>query len=147
MNPYGWSKLIGEQVLRDISRAETGLEVAVLRYLNPVGAHPSGLVGEDHLKVPSNLMPLMARVAAGTYPALKMCGEDYPTVDGTGVTDFIHVMDLADAHVVALEAAAACNAEITWNVGRGHGVSARQIVAVFERVTGERCTCSGGAAP
>ena len=138
VNPYGWSKLMAERVLKDLQVAEPQLSVALLRYFNPVGAHPSGLIGEDPDGVPANLMPFMARVADGTYPVLKVFGDDYPTADGTGVRDFLHVVDLAEAHLVALDTAAAGSGTLTWNVGRGTGISVLEMVAAFEHVTGAR---------
>ena len=112
--------------------------MAALRYFNPVGAHPSGLIGEDPRGVPANLLPYMARVADGTYPELKVYGDDYPTVDGSGVRDYLHVDDLAAAHLAALDALAEGAEYVTWNVGRGHGISVLEMVAAFERVTGTR---------
>lgn len=135
-NPYGWSKWMAEQVLTDVQAAQPQLSMALLRYFNPVGAHPSGRLGEDPRGVPANLMPYMARVADGTYPALKVFGDDYPTPDGTGVRDYVHVVDLADAHLAALEAVGASSGVLTWNVGRGTGISVLEMVEAFERVTG-----------
>lgn len=134
-NPYARSKLFAEAALRDLYSANGGMSVAVLRYFNPVGAHPSGLIGEDPKGVPSNLMPFVARVADGTYEKLKVFGDDYPTHDGTGIRDFIHVMDLAEAHVQVMEHMADHPGFEILNVGRGEGVSVRQIVDRFEEVT------------
>lgn len=136
-NPYGWSKLMAEQVLRDLATANPSLSVALLRYFNPVGAHPSGLIGEDPRGVPANLMPYLARVADGTYPTLKVYGDDYPTPDGTGVRDYLHVVDLAEAHLEALPALDRAGTLLTWNVGRGSGVSVLEMISAFERITGE----------
>ena len=138
VNPYGWSKLMAEQVLKDVHTAHPQLSVALLRYFNPVGAHPSGLIGEDPAGVPANLMPYMARVADGTYPSLKVFGSDYPTADGSGVRDFLHVDDLAESHLVALKSLVGDPGLVTWNVGRGEGVSVFEMVAAFQRVTGRR---------
>lgn len=138
VHPYGRSKLMAEQVLEDIHHAHPRFSVAALRYFNPVGAHPSGLIGEDPRGVPANLLPYMARVADGTYPELKVYGDDYPTVDGSGVRDYLHVDDLAAAHLAALDALAKGAEYVTWNVGRGHGISVLEMVAAFERVTGTR---------
>ena len=135
-NPYGWSKRMAEQVLTDMQAAHPRLSVALLRYFNPVGAHPTGRLGEDPRGVPANLMPYMARVADGTYPALKVFGDDYPTPDGTGVRDYVHVVDLAEAHLAALETVGATSGVLTWNVGRGSGISVLEMVEAFERVTG-----------
>lgn len=141
VNPYGWSKRMAEQVLLDINAARPELSVALLRYFNPVGAHPSGRLGEDPRGIPANLMPFMARVADGTYQQLKVLGDDYPTVDGTGIRDYVHVMDLADAHLASLDALVHQPGQLVWNVGRGEGVSVLQMVAAFERVTGADVPC------
>lgn len=138
VNPYGYSKLFAEQVLQDVKRAHPDFSLAVLRYFNPVGAHPAGLLGEDPAGVPANLMPYMARVAAGQYPHLQVFGDDYPTPDGTGVRDFIHVMDLADAHLAALDALTERTGSFTWNVGSGAGISVMEMVSAFERATGRK---------
>lgn len=134
-NPYGWSKLMAEQVLRDIHAAHPQLSIAILRYFNPVGAHASGMIGEDPAGVPANLMPYMARVADGTYPALNVFGTDYPTDDGTGVRDYIHVVDLAEAHLAAISHMSNSPGRVTWNIGRGQGISVLEMVDAFQRVT------------
>ncbi|MDI3329109.1 MAG: UDP-glucose 4-epimerase GalE [Micrococcus sp.] len=136
-NPYGRSKLYAESVLRDLNAANPALSVGVLRYFNPVGAHPSGVIGEDPRGTPANLMPYVARVAAGTYPELSVYGDDYSTADGTGIRDYIHVMDLADAHVKVMEYKAENSGFETWNVGRGSGVSVLEMVSRFQEVTGK----------
>lgn len=138
VTPYGRSKAMAEQVLADVHAAHPGLSVAALRYFNPVGAHPSGRLGEDPAGTPANLMPFVARVAAGVYPELQVFGDDYPTRDGSAVRDFVHVMDLAEAHVAALDWLAARETPVhrVWNIGRGTGVTVLEMVAAFERVTG-----------
>lgn len=136
VNPYGRSKLFAEQVLRDIHAVHPEMSVGVLRYFNPVGAHTSGRLGEDPTGTPANLMPYMARVASGVYPHLNIYGDDYATPDGTGIRDYIHVVDLADAHLATLEALEVEPGVVTWNVGRGEGVSVAEMVSDFERVTG-----------
>lgn len=143
VNPYGHSKLFAEQVLRDIHAVERQMSVGVLRYFNPVGAHPSGRLGEDPAGTPANLMPYMARVASGIYPYLKIFGDDYPTADGTGVRDYIHVVDLADAHLATLESLERTPGMVTWNVGRGKGISVAEMVRTFENVTGRRVATQG----
>jgi len=135
-NPYGRSKLIVEQILADVAAADRRWDVAVLRYFNPVGAHRSGLIGEDPSGVPNNLMPYVCRVAAGDLPGLRVFGGDYPTRDGTGVRDYIHVVDLADGHLAALERLAAHPGLRVWNLGRGEGVSVLELVAAFAEATG-----------
>lgn len=147
VSPYGRSKLMAEQVLRDVCGTADGVGLAVLRYFNPVGAHPSGRLGEDPRGTPANLMPFVARVAAGAYPELRVFGADFPTRDGSAVRDFIHVMDLAEAHLAALEwladRAGRGEAAVTrvWNIGRGEGVTVYEMVRAFEEVTGARIPC------
>jgi len=138
VTPYGHSKAMAEQVLADVHAAHPDLSVASLRYFNPVGAHPSGRLGEDPAGTPANLMPYVARVACGAYPELQVFGSDYPTRDGSAVRDFIHVMDLAEAHVAALDWLVARQGPVhrVWNIGRGTGVTVLEMVAAFERVTG-----------
>ncbi|MDI3331574.1 MAG: UDP-glucose 4-epimerase GalE [Micrococcus sp.] len=140
-SPYGESKLAAERVLCGLQDECSSFSIANLRYFNPVGAHESGRLGEDPRGVPANLMPFLARVAAGVYRELLIYGNDYPTVDGTGVRDYIHVVDLADAHVAALSALQKRPRRITWNVGRGVGISVAQIVSAFERTTGINVPC------
>lgn len=136
-NPYGWTKIMMEQILRDVQTAEPGWSVTLLRYFNPVGAHPSGLIGEDPNGVPNNLMPYVAKVAAGELPRLKVYGGDYPTPDGTGIRDFIHVVDLADGHVRALEQHAGDSGVFTYNLGTGQGHSVLEVVAAYEEESGK----------
>ena len=135
-NPYGRTKLMVEQMLEDMCRADPSFQVANLRYFNPVGAHPSGLIGEDPSVVPSNLMPYVSQVACGRLKRLNIYGGDYPTPDGTGVRDYIHVMDLARAHVDAIEYLRRTGCGITVNLGRGCGVSVLELVASFRRAAG-----------
>ncbi len=136
-NPYGWTKIMMEQILRDVQTADPEWSVTLLRYFNPVGAHPSGLLGEDPNGVPNNLMPYVAKVAAGELPRLKIYGGDYPTPDGTGVRDFIHVVDLADGHVRALEQHSGEPGVFTYNLGTGEGHSVLEVVKAYERESGK----------
>ncbi|SNS28270.1 UDP-glucose 4-epimerase GalE [Sphingopyxis indica] len=136
-NPYGRTKLMIEEMLADIAGADPGWRIAVLRYFNPVGAHDSGLIGEDPSGIPNNLMPFISRVAAGRLPELSVFGNDYDTPDGTGVRDYVHVVDLAEGHVAALGAIAAGDAPLgIWNLGTGEGYSVLDMIASFERVNG-----------
>ena len=126
-------------MLHDAQRAEPRLHIAVLRYFNPIGAHESGLIGENPQGVPNNLMPYVTRVAAGKLPHLSIYGNDYPTPDGTGRRDYIHVMDLAEAHLKAMQYLAQAHAGYgIWNLGTGQSHSVLDIVHTFERVTGQR---------
>lgn len=136
-NPYGWSKVMLEQVLRDLAAADTSWRIGILRYFNPVGAHPSGRIGEDPQGTPNNLLPLVAQVAVGRRQHLTIFGDDYPTADGTGVRDFIHVEDLAAGHVHALRHLQRTDEPVsTFNLGTGVGTSVRELVAAFERASG-----------
>jgi len=137
-NPYGRSKLVIEQMLGDMAESGSGLKPAILRYFNPVGAHPSGLLGEAPSGIPNNLMPYICQVAAGVREKLSVFGGDWPTVDGSGVRDFIHVMDLARAHADALDALEQNKSGFTVNLGTGQGISVLQLVQTFERVTGRK---------
>jgi UDP-glucose 4-epimerase len=137
-NPYGRSKLIIEEILRDLAVADPEWRIALLRYFNPVGAHPSGRIGEDPSGLPNNLMPFVAQVAVGRLPELAVYGNDYPTVDGTGVRDYIHVLDLAEGHLRALERLAWRPGVLTCNLGTGRGYSVLEMVAAFERASGRR---------
>ncbi len=132
-NPYGRSKLMVEQLLVDLVQADPEWRIATLRYFNPAGAHESGLIGEDPRGVPNNLMPYIAQVAAGRRPHLAVFGDDYPTLDGTGVRDYIHVTDLARGHLAALERLFSTSGSFTVNLGTGQGASVLQAVAAFER--------------
>jgi UDP-glucose 4-epimerase len=136
-NPYGWTKIMMEQVLRDVQVAQPDWSVSLLRYFNPVGAHPSGLIGEDPQGVPNNLMPYVAKVAAGELPRLRVWGGDYPTPDGTGIRDFIHVVDLAEGHVVALDKCAGKPGVHTYNLGTGEGHSVLEVVKTYEEESGK----------
>ena len=134
-NPYGRSKLMIEDILRDLYRSDASWQMALLRYFNPVGAHSSGQIGEDPKGIPNNLMPYVARVAVGTYDYLSVFGGDYPTPDGTGVRDYIHVVDLAKGHVKALQAFAKPDTAhlITVNLGTGQGYSVLDMVKAFSQ--------------
>ncbi len=136
-NPYGRTKLMIEEILRDVAQSEPGWRIALLRYFNPVGSHESGLIGEDPLGTPNNLMPYVARVAAGTYPSLKIFGVDYATPDGTGVRDYIHVVDLASGHLAALAKLRDQDGLLAVNLGTGKGYSVLEIVAAFETASGK----------
>ncbi len=135
-NPYGRTKLMTEQILSDVALADKDFSVVLLRYFNPIGAHESGLIGEAPSGVPANLFPYLTQVAAGERAYLNIYGDDYPTVDGTGVRDYIHVCDLAAGHVYALDYAAQHTGVEIFNLGLGFGYSVRQVVAAFERVVG-----------
>lgn len=137
-NPYGWTKFMIEQILRDVAVADPELSVMLLRYFNPIGAHESGLIGEKPNGVPTNLMPYIIQVAAGILPQLSVFGSDYPTPDGTGVRDYIHVVDLAKGHVAALRYALSHVGVEAVNLGTGNGYSVLDVVHAFERVNGVR---------
>lgn len=132
-NPYGWTKLMMEQILRDMYSADKTWSIGLLRYFNPVGAHPSGLIGEDPNGIPNNLMPYITQVAVGRLAELNVFGNDYPTVDGTGVRDYIHVVDLALGHLKALEYLFSHNELLTVNLGTGQGCSVLEVVAAFAK--------------
>ncbi|MFD1946434.1 UDP-glucose 4-epimerase GalE [Nocardioides aestuarii] len=136
-NPYGWTKVMQEQILRDVAAASPQLRFALLRYFNPVGAHPSGTIGEDPSGIPNNLMPFIAQVAVGKREKLSVFGDDYDTVDGTGVRDYIHVEDLAAGHVAALEKLATTDVAVNiWNLGSGRGTSVLELLHAFEKAVG-----------
>ncbi|MBW7901207.1 MAG: UDP-glucose 4-epimerase GalE [Rhodocyclaceae bacterium] len=135
-NPYGRSKLMVEDVLRDLARADARWRFGILRYFNPVGAHESGLIGEDPAGIPNNLMPFVSQVAIGRRPELMVFGGDYPTPDGTGVRDYIHVVDLARGHLKALEALRQRPGVVTVNLGTGRGHSVLEMVAAFACASG-----------
>ncbi len=137
-NPYGRSKLMIEDMLRDIGRADSSWRVALLRYFNPVGAHASGLMGEDPAGIPNNLMPFIAQVAVGRLPELSVFGADYPTPDGTGVRDYIHVVDLARGHLAALDALERQSGVFAVNLGTGRGYSVLEMIRAFERASGRK---------
>jgi UDP-glucose 4-epimerase len=135
-NPYGRTKLIIEDILRDMYVADTSWNAALLRYFNPVGAHPSGRIGEDPNGIPNNLVPYIAQVAVGRLSKLSVFGGDYPTPDGTGVRDYIHVVDLAIGHIKALEKLRQKPGVVAYNLGTGQGNSVLEVVAAFERACG-----------
>ena len=138
-NPYGTSKLFIEQILQDIYKSDNTWDIAILRYFNPVGAHESGLIGEEPQGIPNNLMPYVVRVAKGILPELSVFGNDYDTPDGTGVRDYIHVVDLAIGHVRALEKLDKEGSGIfIYNLGTGKGYSVLDMVKAFENVTGQK---------
>ena len=136
INPYGRTKLFIEEILRDISHADAEWSVSLLRYFNPIGAHESGTIGEDPKGIPNNLMPYIAQVAVGRLPMLQVFGDDYPTVDGTGVRDYIHVVDLARGHVKAVDWALQNTGCDAVNLGTGRGCSVLELVAAFEKASG-----------
>jgi UDP-glucose 4-epimerase len=135
-NPYGATKLMGEQILRDLGVAEPAWQTACLRYFNPVGAHESGRIGEDPRGTPNNLMPYVAQVAVGRRAKLSVFGNDYPTPDGTGVRDYIHVTDLAEGHVAALRRLLDHPGSLTVNLGTGQGYSVLDLVRAYEAASG-----------
>ena len=135
-NPYGWTKLMIEQILRDYAAAHSDISVILLRYFNPIGAHASGLLGVDPSGIPNNLMPYVARVAAGLLPQLTVYGDDYDTPDGTCLRDYLHVVDLAKGHLRALDYALAHTGIEAVNLGTGRGTSVLELVHAFERATG-----------
>jgi UDP-glucose 4-epimerase len=143
-NPYGQTKLTVEHILHDLQGSDAAWRIGILRYFNPVGAHKSGLIGEDPQGIPNNLMPFVAQVAVGLRPHLNIFGDDYPTSDGTGVRDYIHVMDLAIGHLKALEALgrwAHPGECLTVNLGTGTGYSVLEIVQAFEQSSGKKVAC------
>jgi UDP-glucose 4-epimerase len=135
-NPYGHTKLVIEDMLEALRKAEPAWRIGILRYFNPVGAHPSGLIGEDPAGIPNNLMPYVTQVAVGIRPHLNVFGNDYPTPDGTGVRDYIHVQDLAAGHVAALKALLSRAESFTVNLGTGEGYSVLEVVKAFEKASG-----------
>ena len=138
-NAYGWTKLMMEQVFKDVQKADPEWNVILLRYFNPIGAHESGLIGEDPAGIPNNLLPYVAQVAIGRLKELSVFGNDYPTPDGTGIRDYIHVVDLAQAHLKAVEKLGAAQGGYGLkivNLGTGHGYSVLQIVKAFEKASG-----------
>jgi UDP-glucose 4-epimerase len=137
-NPYGRTKLINEEICWDMAVADSRWHIALLRYFNPVGAHSSGLIGENPKGVPNNLVPYIAQVAAGRLRELTVFGNDWPTPDGTGVRDYVHVVDLAKGHLKALEYIAKTSGTRVWNLGTGHGHSVLEMIAVFEKVSGKK---------
>ena len=133
-NPYGWTKVMNEQILHDVAAAQPGWRIAVLRYFNPVGAHPSGTIGEDPSGIPNNLFPYISQVAVGRLDKLRVFGDDYDTTDGTALRDYIHVEDLAAGHVAALSRLTSTDRAVsTWNLGTGKGSSVLEMLHAFER--------------
>jgi UDP-glucose 4-epimerase len=137
-NPYGRSKLMIEEILRDLHVSDATWNIALLRYFNPVGAHVSGRIGEDPNGIPNNLLPFVAQVAVGKLPGLQVFGNDYPTPDGTGIRDYIHVVDLALGHLAALDRLTADPGIVTYNLGTGRGYSVLEVIAAFEQVSGRK---------
>jgi UDP-glucose 4-epimerase len=137
-NPYGKTKLFIEEILRDLFVSDPAFKIVLLRYFNPVGAHKSGTIGEDPNGIPNNLMPFIAQTAVGKRDYLSVFGGDYDTHDGTGVRDYIHVVDLAEGHVKALQKIDAINAVLTVNLGTGNGYSVVDMVKAFERASGKK---------
>lgn len=135
-NPYGTTKLLGEELLRELERCTPGWGIAYLRYFNPVGAHESGAIGEDPRDTPNNLMPYVAQVAVGKRPLLQVFGGDYDTPDGTGVRDYIHVVDLAEGHVAAVRHLLERGTSLTVNLGTGRGYSVLEVIKAFEQASG-----------
>jgi UDP-glucose 4-epimerase len=137
-NPYGRSKLMIEEILRDLYSAEQSWNIAILRYFNPVGAHSSGQIGEDPNGIPNNLLPFISQVAVGKLSELSVFGNDYPTNDGTGIRDYIHVVDLAVGHLKALEKLTSNPGAVIYNLGTGRGYSVLEVVSAFEQVSGKK---------
>lgn len=141
-NPYGNSKLMVEEVLRDLANADERWSIALLRYFNPVGAHESGRIGEDPNGIPNNLVPFIAQVAVGRRETLSVFGGDYATPDGTGVRDYIHVMDLVEGHLAAMQVLMSRTGVSTWNLGTGRGYSVLEMIKAFEKVSGRHVAYS-----
>ena len=137
-NPYGWTKYMSEQILRDTAKSDNDWAIVLLRYFNPIGAHSSGLIGEDPRGIPNNLMPYITQVAIGRREYLNVFGDDYDTPDGTGVRDYIHVVDLARGHVAAINYMQQHKGESVFNLGTGNGYSVLDMVHAFEKVTGKK---------
>ncbi len=135
-NPYGRTKLVIEEMLRDVAKAEPDWHVVLLRYFNPVGAHESGRIGEDPIGTPNNLMPYVMQVAVGKYPCVRVFGDDYDTPDGTGVRDYIHVVDLAKGHLAALDVLAGIDGCVAYSLGTGIGYSVLDVIAAASRAVG-----------
>lgn len=137
-NPYGKSKLMVEDILRDLSFADSRIKIGILRYFNPIGAHPSGVIGENPLGIPDNLVPYISQVATGKLSELSVYGNDYATKDGTGVRDYIHVLDLAEGHLQALRYIQSKNGVHVWNLGSGLGYSVFDVISAFEHASGKK---------
>ena len=140
-NPYGWTKLMMEQIFRDVHKADPQWNIVILRYFNPIGAHESGLIGENPTGIPNNLLPFVAQVAVGRLKCLAVFGDDYPTVDGTGVRDYIHVVDLAIGHLRAIDKLNTKPGLAIYNLGTGNGYSVLQVVKAFEKASGKEVAC------
>ena len=140
-NPYGRTKLITEDILRDLYKSDNSWNIGILRYFNPVGAHESGLIGEDPNGIPNNLMPYITKVAIGELSKVNVFGNDYDTVDGTGVRDYIHVVDLAKGHIKTLEALEKNPGLVTYNLGTGNGYSVLQLIEAFSKASGVEIPC------
>ena len=136
-NPYGWTKVMQEQILRDLCHSDKDMNVAILRYFNPIGAHPSSLIGEDPNGIPNNLVPYIAKVAQGKLEKLNVFGDDYPTKDGTGVRDYIHVVDLSLGHIKALEKVSSTTGVEAYNLGTGTGYSVLEMLKAYEKASGK----------
>jgi UDP-glucose 4-epimerase len=136
INPYGWTKLMMEQILQDVQKSNEQWNIALLRYFNPVGAHPSGEIGEDPNAIPANLLPYISQVAVGKLPYLRVFGTDYPTPDGTCIRDYIHVVDLALGHLKALEKLSTNPGSVIYNLGTGRGYSVFEVLRAFETARG-----------
>jgi UDP-glucose 4-epimerase len=144
-NPYGWTKVMIEQILTDLAASDASWRIGILRYFNPVGAHESGEIGEDPSGIPNNLTPYIAQVAVGRREALTVFGDDYPTPDGTPLRDYIHVVDLAAGHVAALEHLSSSEGGArAWNLGTGHGSSVFEVIAAFEKASGVKIAYNVG---
>ena len=137
-NVYGRTKRVVEDFLRDLGKANANWRIAILRYFNPAGAHSSGMLGEASRGRPNNLVPLLCRIAAGEFPELSIYGNDWPTPDGTGIRDYLHVQDLAEGHVMALKHLAGTHGSVTFNLGAGRGHSVMEVISAFERTCGRR---------
>ena len=137
-NPYGWTKLMMEQIFRDLQKANPAWNIIILRYFNPIGAHESGRIGEDPAGIPNNLLPFVAQVAVGRLPSLNVYGNDYPTPDGTGIRDYIHVVDLAIGHLKAIDKLATKPGLVVYNLGTGKGYSVLDVVKAFEAASGRK---------
>ncbi len=135
-NPYGTTKVMIEWILKDVQYANPSLNIAILRYFNPIGAHASGLIGEDPQGIPNNLMPYITKVATGELPILSVFGDDYETPDGTGVRDYIHVVDLAEGHLAALKKLQSKPGYVVYNLGSGEGTSVFELINAFEKASG-----------
>lgn len=136
-NPYGRTKLMAEEILKDLAASDSSWNIAILRYFNPIGAHESGIIGEDPNGIPDNLMPYITKVAVGELKELSVFGNDYDTIDGTGVRDYIHVVDIAIGHIRALEKLETNSGLVTYNLGTGNGFSVLQLVKAFSKASGK----------